>query len=660
MRHPIRLLAVCLSLVLLGGIGYGLILSPAVQSKLFGGPVPGPVEEPQKQKQGGDTITVEVTDYRPEPSALDELLSDDRIEDKDPAFDETLAHRTPIDGWLVNLSGAVIRLDVPMARPDQDPDLLMIHASYKAAVDAAKKGAHSYLPVLPSVNLVDGMAKQFDDGLYAALDQAYYAGLESTLESHVRLVRRIFDKVGPDSPAAPFLAAGLEVAGERVAATDAAAQRKFLQAFEGNELRSKPIGFYTWNPTLESCFRFLRYFQQTFIVGGLPIPEAIAGALASDEALMADYRKANEFYGRLTNPLKYRSMADLASREGSPVAPTDKVAMFPSSASREGELIERLFPMGIPADADLMRELIVRIRSGEVDLKPRPDSGWYDHQVYALETLLLPEKGRESEKLLLTKSYKKRMLEAFKALMTKRRETHARQLEMPAPMSAAVPRQRLKLPPRLRVEPSLTYYLRTARSYAFLADFLDGAVGGEALKSLHGLTKDGRREKDLETELRDMRDFFYGLYLLGCEDIGLKPEFLDGEEVDRARCEELAAAWLKDPLASADLAADTRVAVPIAYDRARNATRLWVTLGVRMAKLDATWAKPPMIRPAEEGGEWSPAEGEMLQGAYVLVPVDEFAEVEIRGSRVLNREELRAICDKHKTKEAILKALRAL
>jgi len=83
------------------------------------------------------------------------------------------------------------------------------------------------------------------------------------------IVRRIFDKVGPDSPAAPFLAAGLEVAGERVSAKDVDAQRRFLQAFEGDELRSKPIGFYTWNPTLESCFRFLRYFQQTFIVGGL-------------------------------------------------------------------------------------------------------------------------------------------------------------------------------------------------------------------------------------------------------------------------------------------------------------------------------------------------------------------------------------------------------
>ena len=104
------------------------------------------------------------------------------------------------------------------------------------------------------------------------------------------------------------------------------------------------------------------------------------------------------------------------------------VALFPPSTSRETVLFERLFPDGLPPNADLMRELVRRIRSGEVDLKPGPDSGWYDCQVYALETLLLPGKGQERDKLLLTKAYKKRMLEAFQALITKRRETHVRQL----------------------------------------------------------------------------------------------------------------------------------------------------------------------------------------------------------------------------------------
>jgi hypothetical protein len=215
----------------------------------------------------------------------------------------------------------------------------------------------------------------------------------------------------------------------------------------------------------------------------------------------------------------------------------------------------------------------------------------------------------------------------------------------------------LRLAPRLRLEPSLTYYLRTARAYGFLSSFLEGAIGEEALRSLHGLTKDGPREKDLAAELQEMRDLFYGFYLLGCEDIGLRPEFDPGEEVDRGRCEGLAAAWLESPGSHPDLAADTRVAVPILTDPNRQVTRLWVTLGVRLARLDASYARPPSVRPAEGEGEWKAVEPHQLEPLQVLLPVDEFAEVELPGLRVLDREELRAICDRHKTKEAIVRAL---
>lgn len=217
--------------------------------------------------------------------------------------------------------------------------------------------------------------------------------------------------------------------------------------------------------------------------------------------------------------------------------------------------------------------------------------------------------------------------------------------------------EELKIEPRLRLEPSLTYYLRTARAYAFLVNFLGEAVGADTLKSLHGLTRDGERPKDLDTDLRDIRDLFYGFYLLGSEDIGLAPEFLDGEEVDQARAKTLAAEWLASPLDSPDLAVDTRVAVPITYDPTRNVTRLWVTLGVRLDRLDVFFARPPSVKPSEGEGDWKLCEPFMLVDRTYLVPVDEFVEVELPGSRVLTRDELRAVCDEHKSKAAIVKAL---
>ena len=88
-----------------------------------------------------------------------------------------------------------------------------------------------------------------------------------------------------------------------------------------------------------------------------------------------------------------------------------------------------------------MKELVRRFARARSILRPRENSGWYDHQVYALETMLLPEVGEEHNKLLLTKPYKKRMLEAFAALITKRRETHARQLDTAEGHAAAPPQE---------------------------------------------------------------------------------------------------------------------------------------------------------------------------------------------------------------------------
>jgi hypothetical protein len=247
------------------------------------------------------------------------------------------------------------------------------------------------------------------------------------------------------------------------------------------------------------------------------------------------------------------------------------------------------------------------------------------------------------------------MLEAFQALVTKRRETHVRQLEM-AGAKAAMPPS--KVEPRLRVEPCPSYFLRTARAYAFLANFLEAALGKAALEALHGLTEKGPRGPNLRAELRGMRELFYGLYLISCEDIGFKPTFARGEVADPEACYRQAAAWLPQAFGDPDLAADTRVAVPIAVDPQRGTTRLWVTLGVRLSKLEAEYVRPPSIKLAREKGDWQPVEDYRLGASHYLIPVDEFAEVAVPGLRVLTREALHAICDRERTKEAILDALR--
>jgi hypothetical protein len=639
------ILVVCLVVLVLGGVGVGVYLWR-----------PDVIGLPPRQ----ETYTTEHTDYNPPQAQPQEVLVDDRLEDKKHvAFDPGLVDRRPLGEkgeWHINASAAVVKLDFPLIKPDQEPDLLTLHSSYAKAVGPNPEARS----VLPSVNLLDGKAKQFDDGLYAALDEAYYKGLENKLLSHVAFVRRLYDKVGKDSVAAPFLAAGLELAGVQVDAANASEKARLLGEFRGDEVQSKPIGSYTWNDTLGSCFRFLRFFQRPFGADQLAVPQALARALESDKALLAEYRKALSFYAKLTNPYHHKTVADLvsdgASRKPAPPG-RDAMALFPASTSKEAVLFETLFPNGLPPDADLMKELIGAIRSGKVDLTPKAGSGWYEYQVYALETFLMPEKGEERDKLLLTRAYKKRMLEAFQALVTKRRETHVRQLHMAA-TGAKAPPPLDKVRPRLRLEPNPSYYVRSARAYAFLANFLAAALGAEALQKLHGLKQGGERPKNLAAELHEMRDLFYGLYLVSAEDIGLKPALAKEENVDQDRCYRLASDWLTKVFQDEDLAADTRVGVPVFIDRVNGVVRMWLTLGVRLTKLEASYARPPRLKPSNGSADWQEVEPHRLASADYLIPVDEFAEVELPGMKVLTREELRAVCDREKTKEAILKALR--
>jgi hypothetical protein len=491
------------------------------------------------------------------------------------------------------------------------------------------------------------------------------------LQSHQKLVQRLLEKVGPDSPAAPYLAAGRTLGGEETPAGDMTARDVWIKAFQRNPALAKPISFYTWSDPLKECWAFMRFFQQDLDPKDphqRAVITTLSAALADDSALKADYESAAQFFGKLTNPLNRLTLADVIGVDVS----SDKavaelcqskgiaketVAFFPPSTSRETELFNKLFPLGVPGGANLMKELIAAIRSGKVDLTPRENSGWYDHQVYALQTMLLPEMGEEHNKLVLTKPYKKRMLEAFAALITKRRETHARQLSASEPKSAAPPQELEEVKPRLRVEPCPSYYVRTARSYAFLQNFLTVALGEETLKSIHGLRQAGEQKEDLATELAAQRDRFYGLYLISCEDIGHKPALKDGEVADAEACYKSAEEWVAKLADEPDLAEDTRVAVPIYIDPFKKSMRLWVTLGVRLTKLDARFVRSPRLKPAEGEGDWKEVEGWKLHTASHLIAVDEFAEVEVPTLSPPNREELRKLCDQHKTKEKIVEAL---
>jgi hypothetical protein len=598
-----------------------------------------------------DMESVEVIDYRTPPPNPDEELADDLLKDKNPAFIPDLIDRRLEGAWQINSSAAVLRLDAPILKPDADAELLALRPTYAEAMMKAP----SWLAVLPSINLIDGKAKQFDDGLFAAIDLAYFRGLKPKLPSLVTLIKQMHERVPTGSQASSYLAAGLKIANVDVKISEPDQVSAWLHRFESSAMYSKPFSFYTWTPELTQVFRFVRYFQQPLPISQPDLIGDLARCLPGDEHLMSQYKQVQSVYARLTNPLTNLTLADVPPNGEKLPKNTPPIAIFPTSRSKESDLIGKLFPLGVPPDVDLMKEIIQAIRLGKVNLAPSRDSGWYEHQIYALETFLLPEKGEENQKLLLTKAYKKRMLEAFQALMTKRRETHARNLEVKSAAAELPPRAQIK--PRLRVEPGPSFYLRTARSYDFLLNFLTATVGEEGLKSLHGWKDGGERSKTLLEELRWTREFFYGLHFVSAEDIGMAHGLRTDEPVDRAACEATAAQWLANYRDDLDLRIDTRVSVPIYFDVFRRRTQLWMTLGVRLAKLHVSYAKPPRIRPLNSKDNWQDVEHDQLESVEYVIAVDEFAEVDIPGLQPLSRVEFRDACNAGKTRPAILQRL---
>lgn len=578
-----------------------------------------------------------------------DVLADDAIDSKTTTFEPELVDSRPIgDGknqWQVNASEAVLSLDIAETRSDSEQYLLTLHPSYAAAAAEFKSAGKT---LLPSINMLDGKAKQFDDGLYAELDAALTRQKLKAFVETEGLVRGILENLDKAGDAYAWLLAALQ-AGEFLNAQEAAhvppKSAQFLANFDRDEVQSKPAGFYTWSKDLQQTFRFLRFLQQ-------PLPDStlwnsITQELNSNPALKKQYDGLLDFYAHLTNPSRQKSMLDATA--------SGPRYFLPSSTSRETELFERMFPNRIPAGTDLMIELVKAIRDGMVDLKPKPNSGWYDYQVYALETLLLPQRGAEKNKLLLTHRYKQRLLEAFEAIITKRRETHMREAEA---MKCKAERP-AGISPRLRVEPNPSYFIRQARAYAFLENYLTAVLPGDVAKSLHGRALSGPRATPLMEELAWMRRYFYGLHLISCEDIGLKPQLLKGEADDAADCSATALKWLENWETDVDLAADTRVSVPVAVDYQANRLHLWNTLGVRGAKLDVSYALPPRWRQVGDAGAgWEKIESYNTQPAHYVILVDEYASVERNSLKIQTREEFRALCDRAKTKERIVEELK--
>lgn len=545
-------------------------------------------------------------------------------------------------GFQLDLGPQVLKLDVPERRGGT-PQILLKTPPVAVNDD-------STLPVA----LLVQKAKQFDDGLYATVELAAQQGA-GTFSGKSGLLTSLAKALAEDVPdiATVTIEAASQLGGAQMKLPNPMHDRvkSAIRAFDLKKVASKPIGFYTWSPELSAIFRQDRMLQST--LEGQNIAHIIR-EMHGNPDLRRTYEAYLALTDQLTNPpppekpdLRH-ALAQLDAGTGT--LPTKEVYFFPPSRAHETDLLKRLYPMGIPEGVSfsLIDEMMQQLRAGKINLTPTATSGWYDWSTWALETLAVPERATETNKLQLGDAYRKTLAALFQGALALTRETHIKQLEtMETGAAMRPPASEIRIAPRLRVEPLATYYLRRALGYRFVERVLTTTFGAEALKKIHRIGPEGPATLSLADELTQMQALFFGAYAVVCEDLGLRAE----AQADAAANAPVFLNWKANAAADADLQRDARMMVPLFQDLNRSKIKVLVFLGWQPTYATAIFVTPPSVIAATSGAK------PKLQFVSATVSLLQPVTAEIYVDKLLDRDEFRALCDTHRTSADILQAL---
>lgn len=662
---------------------------------------------------------------------------DDLLEDKHPLFISAFTQK--MGTAFFNKSDAVIKISVDDSKGRDDKITREIFADFGDAMAAAEK---SGIRFLPSVDFIAGHDNYLDDRVMAALEthihegsSLYPGGKQGFLTDFLAAVLALPED-SPRDQAAGYLAAALELGGKTVATTQVveAAAKGFRERFLQNPRYSMPIGFYAESEELKKIFQRDRFLQKPFGVSqkqdgvadfysgdGFAPAVRMAQVLAANPEMASGYKKFLDLAQNTGNPAANLSLDALlphtalfndeselfyALKRSKPWRRARLrgntgevgVAFWPYATSREARLFSWLFEGQALPDCPVMDQLVDQIKRGHLELEPTGESGWYDHQICSLKTLLLPDKGLQFHKHLLTADYKTLLRHSFEGMLAENREAHLKGLFAPVmPPDDAGEINGPAISPKLSVQPAATHFLKMARGYQFLAEALRESMGEAELNSIpvKGFGK------NLLALLDENVLFHYGLFFVVCDDLAMGP-FLKYREVEDlpalagrkgdlevARKEliitktgrlddgtriawhqawKVAKMWLENLSTAPFLKQDPRILLPVLSNSEKTEYRYWGVLGVRLVKLRVQYAVAPRLSRdldalEKAGGEdldamrknppdchWAPTD--------YLLPIKLSAEFTLEQSSPTH-EAFIAACDNQKSEKEILRALGA-
>ena len=483
-----------------------------------------------------------------------------------------------------------------------------------------------------SAALLAHKAKVFDDGLFAATELAAQTG-RGAHRGKVWLLRELASELidRADDTAAVRLMAAL-VLGDAAAPSGASRfepdVQSAVQDFLRDDSQSKPLGIYASSPALRAIFQQDRWLQQPLTAADA---DAISRVLDERSDVKQAHRQHLNLTQRLTNPPDPKLQGSF---------------LFPPSKSHESVLIQALYgDSPVPEGFTLADELMRRIKSREVDLMPRENSGWYDYQTWALEPLIVPERMPEWERVRCMPRYRRVLEQLFKALLGLTRETHVKQLQMPEVLMSGEREPVVHLAPEIEIEPLVTFYRRRAIAYRMVRDVLIETFGPHVLEDIHRESPAGPVPASLSEELEQMTCLFHGAAVTARARLGFADEQEDDEALpDPAISASRFSKWSAGRSADPDLANDVRAMVPVFFDRGRRQWKTWLFLGWASRPITVSFDRLPRVTAIDPAGRPLPEQPRIVQSSCKWqVPYAVSAEIYV--DRLLNRDEFRELCD---------------
>jgi len=161
----------------------------------------------------------------------------------------------------------------------------------------------------------------------------------------------------------------------------------------------------------------------------------------------------------------------------------------------------------------------------------------------------------------------------------------------------------------------------------------------------------GPVQRPLLDELEHIEQIFWGACVTSLREVGLSAaiDVPDGGGLTADACHLAFRTWRQDLAGDTDLAADSRMMVPIWFDKQSGRWKVWLFLGWSVRELSVSFAKTPCVQVRNADGN---RVNVSFRDSVYRAATPAFAEHYT--GRLMNRKEFRAHCDRYGEREEIL------